>query len=89
MSCPLQTGPCSPGICVCRRITFFLHIGKLLSAGRGFFLVLWAAGHAEALRVHYGASLGPGLAPLRVLWVFKVVRAGSFSRDRIPPSRAY
>ena len=42
-----------------------------------FFL---AGVDAGGPRAHYGATLGPGRAPWRVLWAFKVARAGSFSR---------
>ena len=34
------------------------------------------------------ASLGPGRAPWRALWAFKVVASWLFSRDCFPPSRS-
>ena len=35
-----------------------------------------------------GASLGPGRAPSRTLWAFKVTRAGNWPRDRFSPSKS-
>ena len=40
------------------------------------FLALSAAGHAGGPRVHPGASVGPGRAPWRGLWAFKLARPG-------------
>ena len=53
-----------------------LHICMPCSAGRGSFLTLSAAAHAGGSGVHYDASVGPGRAPRRALWVFKVARSG-------------
>ena len=70
------------------KMHFVVHIYKLFSDGRGSFLALSAARHAGDPRVHYGASLAPGRAPLGVLWASKVARAGSFSMGCVPPPRA-
>ena len=68
----------------------FWRVCKLTSGGRKPFLALSAMGHATGPRVHYGANLGPGRAPRRVLWASGVVRAGSFSRGLLsaPSSHA-
>ena len=66
----------------------FLRTGKLFSSDRGSFLAFSAAGHTGGSRTHCDASLGPGRTPWRVLWAFKVARAGSVSRDCIPRRRA-
>ena len=55
---------------------FFVDIGIFCSSGRGSFLALSAAGHAGNMPEHQGASLGPGRAPWRVLWAFKVAKSG-------------
>ena len=60
--------------CVC-----FL-VCTLFSDAHGYFLALSAAGHANGPPVHHGASLGPGRAPWRVLWAFKVAKSGKKSR---------
>ena len=67
--------------------TFFAHtFAKFFSAGRWSFLALSAAGHEEGPRVHYGARLGPGRAPWRVLWASLVARAASASRIASRPT---
>ena len=58
------------------KIVFFFRHTKFSSSGRGTFIVLSAAGHAGAPPVHDGASVGPGRAPWRVLWAFKVAKPG-------------
>ena len=58
-----------------------LRIGKLFFSGSGRLLALLAAGRARGARVHYGASLGPGRAPWRVLWEFKVASWPFFTRS--------
>ena len=55
---------------LCIKLYFFRRT-KLFSSGRASFLALSAAGHAGDPRVHHGASVGPGRAPWRVLWVVK------------------
>ena len=62
--------------CVC----VFFYICTLFSGVRGFFLALSAAGHAWGPAVHHGASLGPGRAPWRVVWAFKVAKSCKQSR---------
>ena len=58
---------------------YFLHVCNFSSFGRGSFPALSAVRYAGGPHVHYGASLGPGRAPWRVLWTFKVARAGAFT----------
>ena len=53
--------------------SFFWDICALFLGARGYFLARLAAGHAEGPSVHHGAGLGPGRAPWRVLWAFKVI----------------
>ena len=55
---------------------FFLHC-TLYSGARASFLALPTAGHAGEPSVHHGARLGPGRAPWRVLWAFKVETSGN------------
>ena len=38
--------------------------------------------------VYHGARVGPVRAPCRMIWSFKVARAGKQSRDRFPPSQS-
>ena len=78
-----------PHVCIraCIKRTF-LHIGKLFSPGRGSFLALSVAGHADDPHVYYGACLGPGRVLRCVLWASKVARADRFSREHVPQSRA-
>ena len=45
-------------------------------SGLGSLLALSTAGHARDPRVHHGARVGPGRAPWRVLWAFKVAKSG-------------
>ena len=52
----------------------FLYLGIFRSSARGSFLVLPVAGHVGGLRVHCGASVGPGRGPWHVLWGFKVAK---------------
>ena len=66
-----------------------LHISRLVSPGLASFLAFSAARQVGCPRVHYhGVRLGPVGAPWHVLWVSKVARAGSFSGDHVPQSRA-
>ena len=58
--------------CVCTNVLFVFGHLTLFSGDRGYFLALSAAAHAGGSSVHHGASLGPGRAPWRVLWAFKV-----------------
>ena len=63
---------------------FIFNICTLFYGARGSFLALSAAGHAGGPPVRHGASLGPGRAPWRVLWVFKVAKSvitGSLSAE--------
>ena len=55
---------------------FFFPEHESFSPGLGSFLALPAAGHAGGPPVHDGASVGPGWAPCRVLWAFKVAKSG-------------
>ena len=77
-----------PGLCdICcyaPNALFRAFICTRFSGARGSFLTLRAAGHAGGPPVHHGASLGPGRAPWRVLWVFKVAKSvitGSLSAE--------
>ena len=53
---------------------FFFFSGTLLLfySGHRFFIAFLAAGHARGPCVHRDASVGPGRAPWRVFWAFKV-----------------
>ena len=43
---------------------------------------------ARLYNTRYGASLGPGRAPSRVLWAFEVAASWLFSRNRVPPRQS-
>ena len=58
------------------KMVFFSGIQHFSRAGHGFFHALSAPEHAGGPPVHDGASVGPGQAPWRVLWVFKVAKFG-------------
>ena len=57
------------------KINFFQNT-QLFCSGRGSFLELSAAGHAEDPPVRGGSSVGPGRALWRVPWAFKVAKSG-------------
>ena len=65
---------------------FFFNVCALFSGARGSFLALSAAGHAGGPPAHHCASLGPGWAPWRVLWAFKVAKSGKKARGCFPRS---
>ena len=64
----------------------FLDICTLSSGARGSFLTLSGVGHVGEPPFHHGASLGPGWAPWRALWAFKVAKQGKYSRGLFPRS---
>ena len=60
---------------LCTNVFFFQHLHAFLRRP-WVFLVLSAAGHAGGPPVKHGARLGPGRAPWRVLWGFKIAKHG-------------
>ena len=62
-------------ICTKYKITFFSRMQKFSLQIAGLF-ALSAAGHPGDPSVHRDACIGPGRAPWRALWAFKVTKSG-------------
>ena len=72
---------------ICMKYTFLAHWQAVLPRP-WVFSRPFGCGACKWGACTLAASLVPGRAPWRVLWGFKVERAGFVSRDRLPPSQS-